>query len=115
MRGRTFFTIVVIALLAIAAFTLSQCGVAQNLFGRWGASATPTPSQMADAALDPKLSLDPVGGFTGTNVSVEGSGWKPGEMVVLKLQDADGRSSVLTAKLADGDGNFSSSFSYPIG
>ena len=114
MRGRTLSTILVIVLLVLAAFLLSQCGLANDLFGRWGASATPEPEVDITITLNPKLALDPVGGYAGTNVSVSGSGWKPGEMVAVKLQDENGRSKVLTAIIADNSGNFNSSFLYPI-
>ena len=114
MRGRTLSTVAVIALLVVTAILLSRCGIAGELFGRWGASETPTPEQALDVTLDPKLSLEPVGGYAGTNVTVRGTGWKPGEMVAVKLQDESGRSGVLTATIADKDGNFDSTFLYPI-
>jgi hypothetical protein len=65
--------------------------------------------------LEPAIELAPASGYAGTYVAVRGSGWRPSAMVVIKLADAQGQSSVLTAVTTDANGQFSSGFLYPIG
>lgn len=75
----------------------------------------PAPDATAASAVapEPQLALEPAAGTAGTQVSVVGSGWKPGEMVLMVLEDVRGRSNVLAATIPDSTGAFQVSFIYP--
>jgi len=109
---RTFVrSISLIALLVTAAWLLSACdSVARRIVP---AVAAPPP-QPADAPFDPQIELSPKQGYVGTYVNVRGEGWKPGEMVLVVLADARGRSNVLAASIADSSGAFNTGFLYPV-
>lgn len=74
---------------------------------------TPTPTQGPNLIIDPDVELEPIGGYAGTYVNVIGEGWLPGKLVILKLEDEEGQSGILTANIADSQGRFQSAFVYP--
>ncbi|MEM7127458.1 MAG: PA14 domain-containing protein [Chloroflexota bacterium] len=74
---------------------------------------TPTPTNDPNFLISPDINLDPVGGYSGTYVNVEGEGWLPGKLVILKLEDTQGQSGILTANIPDAQGRFEAGFAYP--
>lgn len=78
------------------------------------APSTPPPAPApAAAATDPQLVVDPPAGTDDASVNVHGRGWKPGEVVLIMLQDENGRSNVLAASIVDSFGAFTASFAIP--
>lgn len=96
----------------LCVLTLSLTGCFNNLQEIFG-TPTPSPTPDPDIEIDPEIDLDPVGGYAGTLVRVTGEGWMPGKLVIFKLEDAAGRSGILTANIPDSTGNFQASFNYP--
>lgn len=95
------------AILLLLGVLLPGCGAGSE-------QPAPTPDTAVNVfAPAPQLTLEPANGAGGTRVSVSGSGWKPGEMVLMVLEDERGRSSVLTATIPDATGTFEASFFYP--
>lgn len=78
-------------------------------------TATPDTAATADAQKNGAVELEvsPIGGSAGTPIEVSGSGWEPGTMVVINLQDEDGESGILAATVADKDGKIVTDFKYP--
>lgn len=80
--------------------------------------ATPTPRPTTSTALlptlDPVVSLQPIRGYASTYINVSGTGWLPGEVIVIYLEDEAGRSDVLASAIIDDGGAFSTGFLYPL-
>ena len=101
--------LLITATLIILAVSLSACSPA--VFLATPLPYTPAPRPRTDAT--PQLFLAPESGYAGTFVDVNGTGWQPNDTVFIKLADATGRSSVLTAALVESDGTFNTGFLYP--
>jgi len=78
------------------------------------ATPTPVPTVTADVDIDPRIRLDPIGGYGGTFVTVSGNGWEPLRTVVVALEDETGRSGMLATTETDEQGAFSTGFLYPV-
>ena len=94
-------------ILSIAALILAGCGRPNR-----NSNATAT-SVIAAEEDGPSVILDPIGGTAGTSITARGSGWPADEMVILVLEDENGRSGVLTSNLSNRDGEFEATFNYP--
>jgi|GEM_PF-2754884 len=107
LRSRALLTIS----LGVFAFGSVACGARNE------PEPTATPDTVAtEAALSDsvaEIELKPVGGRAGTQVTVDGSGWRPGTMVVINLQDDEGESGILAATVANAVGEIKTDFKYP--
>lgn len=120
-----------LAILLLFAFGLTGCDDA--LFGGGGGAGAPQSSgtqssggqaaagqvtanlnEAAPAAFEPSLELDPPHGHGGIYVRVRGAQWPPNMLVLVTLEDAQGRSSTLASNDTDQSGNLATGFLYPI-
>jgi hypothetical protein len=62
--------------------------------------------------LKPAITLDPTEGFQSKVVAVRGSGWFPGDKVIINLGEPASKVGQATV---DGDGNFTAKFTVPAG
>ena len=93
-------------LTVLLALTLAACQ------GR-AAQTTSTPQAPAPT---PSITVAPVSGKPGTPVAVTGSGWNPGDNVIISLQNTavkDQAAAQVTAAQVTADGRFSAAFVLP--
>jgi hypothetical protein len=76
--------------------------------------APATLAQASTGAQNATVSLDPASGFAGIYVYVSGTSWPQNMMVLVSLEDEQGRSDTLAASDTDQTGNLSTGFLYPI-
>lgn len=98
-----------ISLLLLVGLLLTGCS---NLFS---SNVAPTTlAQASTGAQNATVSLEPASGFAGIYVYVSGSSWPQNMMVLVSLEDEQGRSDTLAASNTDQTGNLSTGFLYPI-
>ena len=74
----------------------------------------PTHTPRRIVIVDPQITLEPISAYAGSYVNVSGLQWPPGQIVVVALEDENGRSGVLAAATVDSAGNFSTGFLFPV-
>jgi hypothetical protein len=107
---------VLITLLLLVGFSLIGCGTSP-LGGRTTLSPVQVSAGPADTATHGagvSLNLEPASGYGGLYVQVSGRQWPQNMMVLVTLEDAQGRSSTLAATDTDPAGTLSTGFLFPI-
>lgn len=111
VRPRVVLVTAIMALLL--ALSLAGCGRGQN-----GPATATEPSLNAspqtNEAQNVSMSLQPASGYGGLYVQVSGTGWPPNMLVMVTLEDEQGRSSTLAATDTDRTGNLTTGFLFPI-
>jgi hypothetical protein len=95
----------------VAATGMATSGAAVDA----GTAATGTVETGTQATGTVTITLAPAAGYAGTFVDVSGAGWPASALVLVKLADEQGLSSVLAAIATDAAGKFTTGFIYPIG
>ena len=111
-QRRTWLRLLLATLLLLLGVSLAGC--AGSLFS---ATSSPTPVQVSASLSDsaaPTLSLKPGAGYGGIYVQVSGSHWPQNMMVLVTLEDAQGRTGTLASNNTDKAGNLTTGFLYPI-
>jgi len=71
-------------------------------------------SQQSGNATNASMTLEPASGYGGLYVKVSGNKWPQNMMVVVTLEDGQGRSDTLAASDTDPTGNLTTGFLFPI-
>lgn len=104
----------VLAPLLLVALVLAACGRLS------GTEAAPPAQLSAELSTQPgnaqnaTVALQPASGYGGLYVQVSGSGWPRNMMVLVTLEDEQGRSETLAASDTDAAGNLNTGFLFPI-
>ena len=100
--------------LALAALGTITLIVATVLMLRSGAEGKPTatPTRIPVGM----IRVQPSRGNAGTVITVEGQGWRAGETVFIRLEDATGEvhsEAAYAGAVVDDDGRFTATFTFP--
>jgi hypothetical protein len=71
------------------------------------------PTRISSNAVLPAIETSPNSGYAGVTVQVKGRNWPSNSLVLLALEDKLGRSDILAATNATGDGSIETEFRYP--
>lgn len=71
------------------------------------------PTRISQNVLLPIIEVTPNSGYAGVYIEVTGSNWPSNSLVLLALEDSQGRGGILAATNANGDGDFETGFLYP--
>jgi hypothetical protein len=94
-------------------FVLAACGKSSAESPSTSAPATDATTQ-ASAASNASITLQPDRGYGGLYIQVSGANWPQNMMVLVTLEDAQGRSETLAASDTDPNGNLNTGFLFPI-
>jgi hypothetical protein len=71
------------------------------------------PTRISSNAGLPVIEISPNSGYAGVYIQVKGRNWPSNSLVLLALEDKLGRSDILAATNATGDGSIETEFRYP--
>jgi hypothetical protein len=104
-------TVLAMPLLLVGLF-VAGCGT--SLFGNTPSSEEANASDSSVTEQNATLSLQPASGYGGLYVQVSGAHWPGNMMVLVTLEDEQGRSVTLAGSDTDATGNLTTGFIYPI-
>jgi len=116
MRSLWAWRLQSLIVILLVVFALAACGKSSSTD-----DAGAPPAQLAagttDAAKNPSnavMTLEPASGYGGLYVQVNGTKWPQNMMVLVTIEDAQGRSDTLAAIDTDPTGNLTTGFLFPI-
>lgn len=97
--------VICLAAVVLAGVLITRRSIAQDSSASPGSSGAET-----------RIEISPSEGYAGTQITVSGKNWRPGEVVFIRLQGASGATDenyAYAGAVADEEGDFSTTFSYP--
>jgi hypothetical protein len=71
------------------------------------------PTRISSNTVLPVIEVSPSSGYAGVYIQIKGSHWPSNSLILLALEDGQGRSDILAATNADSNGNIETGFLYP--
>ena len=94
-----------LASVTLIVLLIGACGTGVN-------SEAPPPTLVAQGG--PTLRLEPNQGWAGQYVQVVGEGWPANQLIMVFLEDEQGRSGFMAAANSDAEGEVTTGFTWPI-
>lgn len=112
---RSLGSVSVMLITLLVALSLAACGrLSASQPGSPIAQLDSSASIQVNESQNVAMSLSPASGYGGLYVQVSGEGWPQNMLVLVTLEDAQGRSETLAASDTDQAGNLNTGFLFPI-